>query len=99
MEFLKVMKKFDGGNFHLWRFKMHIMLSKHGLWKFVDGSATIPHDEDEMAGIMKRQPGHLHYFVNISQMHTFNITKMSKELGKHFVVCTKPKPLENKLSL
>jgi hypothetical protein len=28
---------------------MYIMLSKHGLWKFVDGSATIPDDEDEMA--------------------------------------------------
>jgi hypothetical protein len=34
--------------------------------------------------IMKRQPRHLHYFVNISQMHnlhTFNIAKMSKTLG------------------
>jgi hypothetical protein len=25
-----------------------MMLSKHGLWRFVDGSATIPDDEDEM---------------------------------------------------
>jgi hypothetical protein len=31
MEFLKVMEKFDGGNFHLWKFKMRMMLSKHGL--------------------------------------------------------------------
>jgi hypothetical protein len=46
---LKVMEKFDGGNFHLWKFKMRMMLSKHGLWKFVDGSVTIPNDEDEMA--------------------------------------------------
>ncbi len=42
------MEKFDGGNFHLWKFKMRMMLSKHGLWKFVDGSATIPHDEDQI---------------------------------------------------
>jgi hypothetical protein len=42
------MEKFDGGNFHLWKFKMPMMLSKHGLWKFVDGSATIPHDEDQI---------------------------------------------------
>ncbi len=28
MESLKVMEKFDGGNFHLWRFKMCMMLSK-----------------------------------------------------------------------
>jgi hypothetical protein len=26
-----------------------MMLSKHGLWKFIDGSVTIPDDEDEMA--------------------------------------------------
>jgi hypothetical protein len=41
MESLKFMEKFDGGNFHLWKFKMRMMLSKHGLWKFVDGSATV----------------------------------------------------------
>jgi hypothetical protein len=48
MESLKVMEKFDGGNFHLWKFKMHMIFSKHGLWKFVDGSATILNDEGEM---------------------------------------------------
>jgi hypothetical protein len=45
---LKVMEKFDGANFHLWKFKMCTMLSKHGLWKFVDGSATIPEDQDQI---------------------------------------------------
>jgi hypothetical protein len=45
MEFLKVMEKFDGGNFHLWKFKM---FSKQGLWKFVHGNVTIPDDENEM---------------------------------------------------
>jgi len=45
MESLKVMEKFDGGNFHLWKFKMRMMFSKHGLWKFVDGSATLPNEE------------------------------------------------------
>jgi len=45
MESLKVMEKFDGGNFHLWKFKMHMLLSKHGLWKFVDGSAILPNEE------------------------------------------------------
>ncbi len=49
MESLKVMEKFDGGNFHLWKFKMRMMLSKHGLWKFVDGSATLPSEEVAMA--------------------------------------------------
>ncbi len=39
------MEKFDGGNFHLWKFKMRMMLSKHGLWKFIDGSATLPSEE------------------------------------------------------
>jgi hypothetical protein len=45
MESLKVMEKFDGGNFHIWKFKMRMMISKHGLWKFVDGSATLPNEE------------------------------------------------------
>jgi hypothetical protein len=39
------MEKFDGGNFHLWKFKMRMMLSKHGLWKFVYESATLPSEE------------------------------------------------------
>jgi hypothetical protein len=40
MESLKVIKKFDGGNFHLWKFKMRMMLSK-----FIDGSTTLPSEE------------------------------------------------------
>ncbi len=35
MESLKFMEKFDCGNFHLWKFKMRMMLSKHGHLKFV----------------------------------------------------------------
>jgi len=45
MESLKVMEKFDGANFHLWKFKMRMMISKHGLWKFVIGSATLLSEE------------------------------------------------------
>ncbi len=45
MESLKVMERFDGDNFHLWKFKMRMMLSKHGLWKFVDGNATLSSEE------------------------------------------------------
>ncbi len=48
MQSLKVMEKFDGGNFHLWKFKMRMMFSKHGLWKFIDESATIHDDEDQI---------------------------------------------------
>ncbi len=40
--------------FHLWKFKMCIMLSKHGLWKFINGSATILDDEDEMVDYNKK---------------------------------------------
>jgi hypothetical protein len=45
MESLKVMEKFDEGNFHLWKFKMHMMFCKFELWKFVDGYATLPSEE------------------------------------------------------
>jgi hypothetical protein len=54
MESLKVMEKFDGGNFHLWKFKMCMMLSKHGFWKFVDGSARILDDEDQIIDYNKK---------------------------------------------
>jgi len=45
MESVKVMERFDGGNFHIWKFKMRMMFSKHGLCKFVDGSATLLSEE------------------------------------------------------
>jgi len=74
------MEKFDGGNFHLWRFKMRMMLSKLKLWKFVDGSATIPHDEDQIMDYNKKatkafallcehlidaQLAHIQYYKNV----------------------------------
>ncbi len=80
MESLKVMEKFDGGNFHLWKFKMRMMLSKHGLWKFVDGSVIIPHDEDQITDYNEKatkafallcehltdaQLGHIQYCENV----------------------------------
>ncbi len=55
MESLKVMEKFDGGNFHLWKFKMHMMFYKHGLWKFVDGSATLPSEEVASANYNEKE--------------------------------------------
>ncbi len=79
MESLKVMEKFDGGNFHLWKFKMRMMLSKHGLWKFVDGSVTLPSEEVARADYNTKETKALHCFVNISRMpnlHTFNIVTM-----------------------
>jgi hypothetical protein len=42
------MEKFDGDNFHLWKFKMCMMLSKHEFWKFVDEITIIPDNENEM---------------------------------------------------
>jgi len=54
MESLKVMEKFDGGNFHLWELKMRMMFSKHGLWKFIDGSVTIPNDGDQIMDYNKK---------------------------------------------
>jgi len=50
MESLKVMEKFDGGNFHLWKFKMRMMLSK-----FVDGSATLRSEEVGIADYNEKE--------------------------------------------
>jgi len=55
MESLKVMEKFDGGNFHLSKFKMRMMFSKHGLWKFIDGSATLLSEEVVMVDYNEKE--------------------------------------------
>jgi hypothetical protein len=97
MESLKVMEKFDGGNFHLWKFKMRMMLSKHGLWKFVDGSATIPHDEDQITDYNEKatkafallcehltdaQLAHIQYCKNVkSAWETFCGVHEAKTIG------------------
>jgi hypothetical protein len=80
MESLKVMEKFVGANFHLWKFKMRMMLSKHGFWKFVDGSVTILDDEDQITDynekvtkaftllcehLMDAQLAHIQYCENV----------------------------------
>jgi len=54
--------------------------TKHGLWKFVDGSATIPHDEDQIMDYNEKatkafallcehltyaQPAHIQYYENV----------------------------------
>ncbi len=100
MESLKVMEIFDGGNFHLWKFEMCMMLSKHGLWKFVDGNATIPNDEDEMENynektthafallcehFMDAQLAHIEYCKNVkSAWETHCGVHEAKTIGNKF---------------
>ncbi len=55
MESLKIMEKFDGGNFHLWKFKMRMMFFKHRLWKFVDRSATLSNEEVTRANYNEKE--------------------------------------------
>ncbi len=95
MEFLKIMERFDGGNFHLWKFMMRMMLIGVQQFRMMKIKSRI---------VTKRQPRHFHYFVNISRMHNlhmFNIAKMSKVLGKHSAVSTvhQAKTIGNKLFL
>jgi hypothetical protein len=102
MEFLKVMEKFDGGNFHLWKFNMCMMFSKHGHWKFVDGSVTIPNDKDQITNYNEKATKAFALLCEHSQMHnlhTFNIAKMSKALGRHFCSVQEAKTIGNKLFL
>ncbi len=62
---------------------MRMMFSKHGLWKFVDGSATILNDEDEMTNyneketkafallcehLIDAQPAHIQYCENVKSI-------------------------------
>jgi hypothetical protein len=94
---LKVMEKFDGGNFHLWKFKMRMMLFKHGLWKFVEGSATLPseevarvdYNEKEMKGfallcehLTDAQLAHIQYCDNVkSAWEAFCDVHEAKTIG------------------
>jgi hypothetical protein len=79
MESLKVMGKFDGGNFHLWKFKMRMMFSKYGLWKFVDGNATLPSEEVARADYNEKEMKAFtllcEHFID-ANLHTFNIVTM-----------------------
>jgi len=97
MESLKVMEKFDATNFHLWKFKMRMMLSKHGLWKFVDESATIPYDENQITNynekatkafallcehLMDAQLAHIQYCENVkSAWETLCSVHEAKTIG------------------
>jgi hypothetical protein len=97
MESLKVMEKFDGGNFHLWKFKLRMMLSKHGLWKFVDGSATIPHDEDQITNYNEKATkafALLCEHLTNAQLAHIQYCENVKSVGKHFAVSMKPRPSE-----
>ena len=39
----KVEDKFDGVNFHLWKFKMEMVMAERELWDIVEGSEQFPH--------------------------------------------------------
>ena len=42
-ESLKVVDKFDRVNFHLWKFKMEMVMAEKELWEIVDGSEELLH--------------------------------------------------------
>ena len=43
----KVVDKFDGVNFHLWKFKMEMVMVQKELWEIVDGSEEPPHSTSD----------------------------------------------------
>ncbi len=100
MESLKVMEKFDGGNFRLWKFKMHMMFSKHGLWKFVDGSTTILNDEDEMANYNEKATKAFALFCEhftYAQLAHIQYCENVKSIWETFCGVHEAKTIENKL--
>jgi hypothetical protein len=38
----KVVDKLDGANFHLWKFKMEMVMGENKLWEIVEGSEEPP---------------------------------------------------------
>jgi hypothetical protein len=61
-------------------------------WRFVDGNVTIPDDENETRDYNKKATKA--FALNISNLHTFNIVKMSKTYRKHSLGCMKARPSE-----
>ena len=43
----KVVDKFDGVNFHLWKFKMEMVMAEKELWEIVEGSEEPPSSDAE----------------------------------------------------
>src|SRR4051812_26864353 len=41
--------KFGGDNFHLWKFKMRMILEEKDLWTIVNGTENRPADTDKLA--------------------------------------------------
>jgi hypothetical protein len=96
------MEKFDGGNFHLSKFKIRMMFLKHGFWKFVDGSATIPNDGDEITNynekatkafallsehLMDAQLAHIQYCKNVkSAWETLCNVHEIKTIGNKLII-------------
>ncbi len=94
------MEKFDGGNFHLWKFKMHMMLSKHGLWKFVDRSATIPDNEDQITNYNEKATKAFALFcehLTDAQLAHIQYCKNVKSVWDTLCGVHKAKTIENKL--
>jgi hypothetical protein len=102
MESLKVMEIFCGGNFHLWKFKMRMMLSKHGLWKFVDWSATILDDEDQITNYNeKAMKAFALLYEHLTDAHLAHIQHCKNVKSAWETLCGvhEAKTIENKLFL
>jgi hypothetical protein len=101
MESLKVMEKFDDGNFHLWKFKMRMMLSKHGFWKFVDGSATLPSEEVARADYNEKETKAFAFLcehLTDAQLTHIEYCDDVRSGGRLSVVCMKLRPLATSCS-
>jgi hypothetical protein len=99
MKSLKVMGKFDDSNFHLWKFKMRMMFSKHGFWKFVDGNATIPNDEYEMENYNKKAIALLCEHLKDAHLAHIQYCKNVKTAWETLCDMHKAKTIINKLFL
>jgi hypothetical protein len=79
-----------------------MMLSKHGLWKFVDGSATISHDEDQITNYNKKETKAFallcEHFTDAQLAH-IQYCKNVKNIWETFCNVHETKTIENKLFL
>jgi hypothetical protein len=100
MESLKVMEKFDGNNLHLCKFKMCMMqLSKHGLWKFIDGSATLPSQEVATTDYNEKETKAFALLCeHLTDAQLAHIQYCDNVRGRFFVMCMKLRQLATSCS-
>lgn len=97
-------EKFTGENFHLWKFKLMMLLEKHDLWGIVDGTEVLPEGatnkaRQEFHKRERRAMAEICLSLGDTQLPFVMTAKTAKEAWKKLEDHYEKKSLANKLFL